>query len=237
MLEYDGLNIRLAEVLNYLLTTQAIEEAARYAHDIWRAGKHMALEDPENPYRGYGPVRIKVRDLPEDERAALGNVDPGLDVFHPLDVPFDELPGDGQNKNVLPLVFMCYSIGDVVSPPDADIAWLEATLAKFVEGDDQSLNEILGKLAHLGFMSSEVRVGARPFGDNARDDFPLYQSLSEPVQRLDIDAMRSSAEWMLEQLHNPACVGFLAGWIAMKLYLAGEERVVFSDEFYSRHYR
>jgi hypothetical protein len=188
---------------HYATVAELLEAPARIAHEAWRETKLAALKDPADPYRGYGPVRIKVRDLPEAERAALGDVSPNADVYHHLDLPYDEVDQDTSNKNVVPMVVLCNALGDIVLPPNSELAMLERALEEFVSGANTQLTGLLARIHHLAFSASEVRVGARPYGKEARDDLRLHGFLSRPVQELDVTTLRPVAEWLLSQMHNP----------------------------------
>jgi hypothetical protein len=201
------------ELLDHYLSTELLEGAARAAHEAWRETKHAALEDLANPYRGYGPKRIKVRDLSAEERVALPDADPSADVYHPLDVSYEQLDGDSRNKNVVPMVVLCNALGDLVLPPNSELATLETALEQFVAGTNDQLTGLLARIQHLGFSTSEVRVGARPYGIDARDDFRLHGFLSRPVQELDVVALQPVAEWLLTQLRNPRQLAWTLGQI------------------------
>jgi hypothetical protein len=201
------------ELLDHYLNTPLLEGAAHAAHDAWRETKHTALLDSSNPYRGYGPKRIKVRDLTADERAALSETDPSADVYHPLDLPYAELDGDSRNKNVVPMVVLCNALGDIVLPPNSELVVLETALEQFVDGTNDQLTGLLARIQHLGFAASEVRVGARPYGEDARDDFRLHGFLSRPIQELDVVALRPVAEWLLSQLRDPYQLAWTLGQI------------------------
>jgi hypothetical protein len=144
-----------------------------------------------------------VRDLPADEREALGDADDGADIYHPLYQPYDELDSDGRSKNAVPMVVLCNAMGDIVLPANSELAALESALEQFIEGSNTQLVGLLARIQHLGFTASEVRVGARGYGEGARDDMGLHGFLSRSVQELDVDALKPVAEWMLTQLREP----------------------------------
>jgi hypothetical protein len=198
---------------HYQTVAELLEAPARIAHEGWRETKRAAFQDPSDPYRGYGPVRIKVRDLAADERAVLGDVQPSADVYHPLDRPYDEVDADTRNKNVVPMVVLCNALGDIVLPPNSELAVLEHALEQFVTGADTQLVGLLARIQHLGFLTSEARSGARPFGDEARDDFRLHGFLPRPVQELDVVTLRPVAEWLLAELRNPRQLALTLGQI------------------------
>jgi hypothetical protein len=213
VLEQVDTSVTAQMVLQYYLTSELLEGPARVTHELWLDGKRAALEDPANPFRGYGPLRIKVRDLPADERAALGDADDGADIYHPLYQPYDELDSDGRSKNAVPMVVLCNAMGDIVLPANSELAALESALEQFIEGSNTQLVGLLARIQHLGFTASEVRVGARGYGEGARDDMGLHGFLSRSVQELDVDALKPVAEWMLTQLRNPHRLAWTLGQI------------------------
>jgi hypothetical protein len=213
MLEQVDTSVTAQMALQYYLTTMEVEGPAQFTHELWLVGKRAALEDPANPFRGYGPERIKVRDLLADEREVLGGVDPGADVYHPLYRPYDELDADGRNKNVVPMVVLCNALGDIVLPANSELAALETALEQFIDGSNTQLVGLLARIQHLGFSASEARVGARAFGDGARDDMGLHGYLPSHVQQLDVDALKPVAEWMLSRLRHPKLLAWTLGQI------------------------
>jgi hypothetical protein len=201
-------------VLQYYLTSEELEHPAKLAHEMWLEGKRAALESLDNPFRGYGPQRIKVRDLPANEREALAYADLSADVYHPLYKPYEELDADGRNKNVVPMVVLCNALGDIVLPANSELAALETALEQFVEGSNTQLVGLLTRIQHLGFSASEARVGARGYGEGARDDMGLHGYLPRPIQELDVGALKPVAAWMLRQLREPRMLAWTLGQIA-----------------------
>jgi hypothetical protein len=201
------------EVLDHYLSTELLEGAAPATHEARLEAKHAALTDPANPYRGYGPERVKVSDLSAEERAALPGANPSADVYHPLDRPYELLDGDSRNKNVIPMVVLCIALGDIVLPPNSQLAMLVTALEQFIAGTNNQLTGSLARIAHLAFSASEVRVGARPYGKDARDDLRLHGFLPREVQELDVTTLRPVAEWLLSQLHNPRQLAWTLGQI------------------------
>ncbi|MBP9750678.1 MAG: hypothetical protein KBC95_02410, partial [Candidatus Peribacteraceae bacterium] len=62
----------------------------------------------------------------------------------------------------------------------------------------------LTMLNHIVFQCQEIRVGSRPYGANARTDFPLYDNLTKKVQALDSYTLLPAAAWLREfaKQHN-----------------------------------
>jgi hypothetical protein len=198
------------EFLNGHVDSFLIEGAAELSHNNWRSIKTAAMEDPANPYRGWGPDRIKVGQLSVEDKKALGiamDANPADDVFHPLDLPYDQLDEDTKGKNIVPMVALCNGLGDMVLDESATVADLEISLTSFVEGSDNTLNMFLSRIHHIAFVAGEIRKGSRPYGETYRDDFPLFEMLDKPVQDLDRDVLIPVAQFLLSKL-KPDDVGW-----------------------------
>jgi hypothetical protein len=198
------------EFLNGHVNSFLIEGVAELSHNNWRSIKAAAMEDPNNPYRGWGPNRIKVGQLSPEDRIALGiapDANPADDVYHPFDLPFAELDDDTKGKNIVPMVALCNGLGDIVLDESATIADLEISLMSFIDGSDDTINMLLSKIHHIAFVAGEIREGSRPYGATYRDDFPLFEMLDKPVQDLDRDVLVPVAEFLLSKF-KPDDVGW-----------------------------
>lgn len=183
--------------LNHVLTSELIEGAARASHEGWLTGKQKELS---GAFRGYGPKRVRVRDLSAAQRADLripADADPALDVYNPAYVGWADLDQDVKNKNVPPLALLLYHLGQNVLPPGATVLDLQAVLQGLVDGTDKAGILQLTMLNHIVFQCQELRTGARPYGPNARTDFPLYDNLTKQVQALDGYTLLPAAAWLL----------------------------------------
>lgn len=196
--------MKAKDFLNSILTTEKLEGAAVASHDEgWLAAKKRDLADASNPFRGWGMKRIRVRDLDPCQRTELGianDADYTADVFHPLFKPLAELDTDTRGKNVVPLAVLCYGLGDFLLSPDASMEDLAQLLDAIIDGTDKAAVNTLMRLNHACFQAQEIRVGARPFGDNARDDFPLFSSLKGDVAELDAWTLLPAAKWLRTQI-------------------------------------
>ncbi|MBH41175.1 MAG: hypothetical protein CL685_00485 [Candidatus Magasanikbacteria bacterium] len=193
------------EFLDGILTTKKLEEPAELAHQGWLTAKEEGLKDPNNPFQGYGPSRIKVGDLSVKEKADLGillDANPSDDVYHPLYLPFEELDSETQGKNLVPLLVLCYGIGDFLLGNAATKDDLVNLLQGIISGKDFESVDMLMRLNHVSFQAGEVRVGSRPYGPNAREDFPLYSSLHPEVQKLDEYTLLPAVNWLLNEIKN-----------------------------------
>ncbi len=193
------------DFLNRVLTTDMIEGAGADSHGGWYAAQKAKLDDPTNPFRGYGPKRLRVRDLSADSLTELGialDANPGADVYHPLFRSWAELDADTKNKNVPPLAVLCYAIGDFKFFGNESLKELAQTLEGVISGEDTESIDILTKVNHLAFQCQELRVGSRGYGDNKRDDFPLFASLGKDVAALDEYTLMPAAKWLLAQVRS-----------------------------------
>ncbi|MBP9750790.1 MAG: hypothetical protein KBC95_03000, partial [Candidatus Peribacteraceae bacterium] len=98
------------DLINHVLTTEAIEGAARFSHGGWYDGKTAEMA---GAFRGYAETRVRVRDLPAAKRAELNipaDADPAADVYNPAYRTWEELPADVRNKNVPPLALLLYHL-------------------------------------------------------------------------------------------------------------------------------
>jgi hypothetical protein len=205
----------VGKYLNYLVTTHEIDAAAQYVHDQWRALKQQAKEDPANPYQGYGPVRVKVRelDVTTSIKLQIGPEAAGdADVYHPLDVPYQELEEDIRNKNTVPMMVLCNGLADFILGEENCIADLEDKLKDFINGTDTEITQFLSKLHHIAFLAGEIRHGSRPYGDAGRDDFGPFTQLSEEVQVLDRLTLLPVAQWILEDVAKMRNDYWAHGW-------------------------
>jgi hypothetical protein len=192
-------------LLNKILTTAQVEGAAAVSHNGWLAPKQAAKENPNDPFQGWGPERVRVRELTPEQRQELGiaeGASPGADVYHPLFKPFEELDTDTQGKNVLPLAVLCYGLGDFLLQPGATVQDLATLLDGLLDRSNASAINLLMRLNHVAFQSAEIRVGSRGFGENARDDFPLFMSLHQEVAALDEYTLLPAAQWLREQIRK-----------------------------------
>lgn len=192
--------------IDSILTSSLVEGAAALSHGGWLASKEAALQDPNNPFQGRGENRVRVRDLSDAELADLGiqrtESNGGSDVYHHLFMPFEELNTDTKGKNVQPLAALCYALGDFILNGDATVKDLVEVLESIIDGSNQDAIDTIVRVNHACFQAAEIRIGARGFGDTARDDFPLYCSLSSDVAELDAWTTVPAAKWLLEQAQN-----------------------------------
>jgi hypothetical protein len=192
--------------LNGILTTEKIEAAATFGHnDGWLANKKKALEDLNNPFRGYGESRIRVRDLSVERRVELGiadDADATADVFHFLFREFSDLDADNKNKNVPPLAILCYTLGDFLIKENTSLEELKEIVVSMVDGSNKEAIGLVSRINHVAFQSMELRVGSRPFGKNARTDFPLFSSLADNIAKLDEYTILPAAQWLVKQIEE-----------------------------------
>ncbi len=190
--------------LNGILASDKIEGAAADSHNKgWFASKQADETNPDNPFRGHGPTRVRVGDLSGDQRAEYDisdDVDGGKDVFHPLYMPFADLDADTVNKNASPLAAVCYAFGDTMIEDDTTVEQLGAVLETLINGSNTAGAKFVGDFTHCAFQCHEIRVGSRAYGDNARDDFPLRRSLSNDLAALDDYTTKPAAEWLRAQV-------------------------------------
>jgi len=200
----EGDSMKAKDFLNTILTTEKLEGAAVASHDEgWYAAKKRDLSDPNNPFKGWGEKRIRVRDLDSTTHSELGipeNADSGADVFHPFFKSLSELDTDTRGKNVVPLAVLCYGLGDFLLSPEASLEDLIRQLDAIIDGTDKAAVNTLMRLNHACFQAQEIRVGARPFGENARDDFPIFSSLKGDVAELDAWTLLPAAKWLRSQI-------------------------------------
>jgi hypothetical protein len=203
----DFLNAHIGSIL--------LESAAAFSHESWRGIKTAARDDPTNTYLGWGPQRIKVRQLSDAEKVGLGipiDADPAADVYHPLDLPFDQLDEDTKNKNTVPMLVLADAMAEIVLSSAASISELETKLIDFIERRSPELVLLLNKIHHIAFLAGEIRSGERPYGENARDDFRLFDKLDGATQELDYDTLLPVAEFLLRKIHgDPALAKVLRG--------------------------
>jgi hypothetical protein len=197
--------ISASEYLDYIVSSEHVEDVGAYIHELWREVKRTARDDPTNPYIGYGPTRVKVSHLDEETRRSLGIAEdaaPDADIYHPLDRPYEELEEDTRNKNAVPVIVLCNFLGDIVLDEQATLIDLENTIQALLDGNDPENFDLLKRIHHIAFLAGEARVSARGYGENERSDFHLYSALPEHVQELDGTTVLPVGEWIVKEFQK-----------------------------------
>jgi hypothetical protein len=190
------------ELLDYFVGSQLIEAAAEQSHESWRANKHAALADPNDPYQGYGPERRKVQDLNPDERRALRilpDADPSKDVYHPLDVPYMRLSSGIQSQNVVPMAAACLAIGDFLIDDDTRVEELDELVTDISQTPERQT--LLNTVTHVAWMASDLARGGRPW-TGAAENYHLYSRLSPAVQDIDAQASAEPVSYIHDEISS-----------------------------------
>jgi hypothetical protein len=193
------------EYLDYIVSSEHIEDVGAYVHELWRSTKRAAQNDPNNPYIGYGPTRVKVADLDQAARKSLGIAEDAsldADIYHPLDRSYEELDSDTRNKNAVPVIVLCNFLGDIILDGQATLIDLENEINGLLQGEDPEKFELLKKIHHIAFLAGEARMNSRGYGDQRRSDFGLFKLLPTPVQELDGTTILPVADWMMRELQK-----------------------------------
>jgi hypothetical protein len=197
------------EFLNEVLTTPRIEAAAVASHNGWKNGKQRDLENPAKPFLGAGTdgKRARVRDFTRQQLVELlmregkpettADADGGQDVYNPIFVEFQALPTTTQGQNVAPMLATCYGLARSLSP-DATLEDLKSLLENVISGTDQEAVKTVNRENHTAFQSFQLALGARGYGENKRDDFVLFDTLTKEVQALDGYTSEPAAKVLLE---------------------------------------
>lgn len=199
--------------LDGILTSPLIESAAVGSHNGWRAGKTADLNDSTNPFLGAGPSgkRQRVRDFNRDELAALltaagknesaADASGGSDVYNPIYVGFEELPQNTRDLNTVPMLATVYGLNELL-PPEATLEQLRNLLTDVINGSDKAAIETINRTNHTAFQAFQLALGARGYGDSRRDDFVVYDSLTNKLQELDGYTSKPAAEKLLELVNE-----------------------------------
>jgi hypothetical protein len=195
--------------LNEVLTSSRIEAAAVASHNGWKEGKQRDLENPAKPFLGAGPngKRARVRDFTRQQLVELltregkpettADANGGQDVYNPIFVEFQDLPTTTQGQNIAPMLATCYGLAEVLGG-DTTLEELKQLLESVIDGKDQNAVRTINKTNHTAFQSFQLALGARGYGDNKRDDFVIFDTLTTEVQALDGYTSLPAAKVLLE---------------------------------------
>ena len=199
---WDEISRRVSgrDILDYFVGSEHIEKAAEKSHEAWLSGKQATLDDPLDPFSGYGPIRRKVRDLTELERGDFKlppNSDESKDVLHPLFQPYIQIDPAVRNKNVVPMAAACLAVGDFLLDDTARIEELDT----LIEGMGRSPHQqaIVNMVMHVAWTASDVTVGGRPW-EGAPENYHLYSRLSPDVQELDAQTAAAPLSYVRDQV-------------------------------------
>lgn len=187
------------DVMDYLLGTNHVEYAAMSTHNAWLAGKTSDLEDPHDPYRGYGDTRVKVRDLSLEQRRAMGirdDADPSKDVFHPLHRPFVDLSPDVKNRNVVPMAAAVLAIGDFLTDDTTNSDELRDLIRSLSTDVSPATRQMLNMVTHVAWMAGDISAGGRPWHEGSEPNYHIYSRLREDVQELDTQASAAPIRYL-----------------------------------------
>lgn len=196
--EFATSMVSARDIIDYFIRSKHLLAPAAEGHASWRQGKNAALQDPNNPYRGYGPERLKVGNLTAAQRRELeiaDNADLAADVYHPLDVPFMQLSPDMHNKNIVPMAAACLAVADFLMDDAATIEDMDTVMKTIADGADPIRQRTLNMVAHVAWTASDLSFGGRPWA-TAQENYHPYSSLSPDVQDLDTQAMHTPITYM-----------------------------------------
>ena len=192
------------DIMDYYLSTPALEFAAERTHQEWRLKKDVDRTDPNHAYIGYGEKRLKVGDLNSDERKALMlpiQATDDQDVYHPLDVPYDHLDDRAKDSNIVPMSSVCLTIADFMLQPETSLDELTQRLRALSEGADKVGQRQIDIVTHAAWMARDIASGGRPWSPGSRANYHSYTRLSPEVQSLDTDASRTPINVLNRQLY------------------------------------
>jgi hypothetical protein len=175
------------DVFLRVLNTQ-IEGAAADAHDVgWKKAKDAALADPNDPFVGWAPTRIRVTEelkaksreevsrlvgseVTEEKYRALQNARLGQDVTHPLFKPYAEVVKDQPDgglrlagQNALPLLVLTLYLSDMRRQDTRSKAGFDRVLRGLISGEDRKGVAELSRMMHIAFQGAQLVYGERGY--------------------------------------------------------------------------
>jgi hypothetical protein len=168
-----------------VLNTQ-IEGAAADAHDVgWKKSKDEALANPDDPFVGWAPTRIRVTEelktktreelsrlvgteVSEAKYRALKTARLGQDVTHPLFKPYADMlkdQADGgmrlSGQNALPLLVLTLYLSDMRRQETRTKAGFQRVLDGLIDGTDRKGVAELSRIMHVAFQGAQLVYGER----------------------------------------------------------------------------
>jgi hypothetical protein len=165
-----------------------IEGAAADAHDVgWKKSKDEALANPNDPFVGWAPTRIRVTEelkaksreelsrlvgapVSEAKYRALQNARLGQDVTHPLFKPYVDMlqdqPDGGMRmagQNALPLLVLTLYLSDIRRQETRSKSGFERVLRGLIDGTDRKGVAELSRMMHAAFQGAQLVYGERGY--------------------------------------------------------------------------